>query len=243
MDAGIEEVAIIIQENDRELFEDFFHRRLAVEHFNKLPKEDQRYTQRIMDMGSRVTLLIQETQDGFGHAVHCARDWVGKEPFILLLGDHLYGSDTSVSCTRQLMDVYERTGKSVVGLQETPEDQVQHFGCATGIWERQDRILSITEFIEKPSPEYAREHLAVQDIQPGHFLTLFGQYILTPRIFELLDENIRHNMREGGEFQLTSCMDRLRKEEGFVGCRVQGRRFDIGIPEAYRQTVIDYRNA
>jgi len=243
MDSGIEGVAIIIQESDRELFEDFFHQRLAVEHYNKLSKSDQKYTQRIMDMGNKITLLIQETQDGFGHAVHCAKDWVGNEPFILLLGDHLYGSDTAESCTSQLMGIYERTGKSVVGLEETPENEVQHFGCVTGVWEEKKRILSITEFAEKPSPEYAREHLATQDVKEGHYLTLFGQYILTPKIFELLDDNIKRNMREGGEFQLTSCMDKLRQEEGFVGCRIKGRRFDIGLPEAYRQTVIDYRNA
>ena len=243
MDSGIEEIALVIQEADRALFENFFHQRLPIEHYNKLSKDDQKYTQRIMDMGSRITLLTQETQDGFGHAVHCAKEWVDNEPFLLLLGDHLYGSDIESSCTRQLMDVYERTGKSVVGLQETPEAEVRHFGCATGIWEEQGSILSITEFAEKPSAEYAREHLATKDVKEGHILTLFGQYILTPRIFELLDENIRHNMREGGEFQLTSCMDRLRQEEGFIGCRIQGRRFDIGIPEAYRQTVIDYREA
>jgi len=66
--------------------------------------------------------------------------------------------------------------------------------------------------------------------------------ILTPRIFGLLEENISNNMREKGEFQLTSCLDKLRQEEGFVGCRVKGRRFDIGQPNAYRQTVIDYPN-
>jgi UTP--glucose-1-phosphate uridylyltransferase len=142
-----------------------------------------------------------------------------------------------------LIDVYERTGKSVVGLQETPEIEVQHFGCATGVWEEEDPVLSITEFAEKPSIEYAREHLVTEDVKDGHFLTLFGQYILTPHIFELLEENIRQNIREGGEFQLTSCMDRLRQEEGFVGCRIKGCRFDIGNPEAYRQTVINYRNA
>jgi UTP-glucose-1-phosphate uridylyltransferase/mevalonate kinase len=243
MDSGIEEVAIIIQESDRELFEDFFHQRLEVRHFNKLSKEDQRYMQRILDLGSKVTFIIQESQDGFGHAVYCAKEWVGKEPFILLLGDHLYGSDTSASCTRQLMDVYEMTGRSVVGLQETPENEVEHFGCATGVWEEGDTVLSITEFAEKPSPEYAREHLVTQNVREGHYLTLFGQYILTPHIFDLLEDNIRHNMREGGEFQLTSCMDQLRQEEGFAGCRIKGRRFDIGIPDAYRQTVIDYRNA
>ena len=243
IDSGIEEIALIIQEADRSLFEDFFYQRLPIEHYNKLSKDDQKYTQHIMDIGNRITLLVQETQDGFGHAVHCAKEWVGNEPFLLLLGDHLYGSDIEQSCTQQLIDVYERTGKSVVGLQETPEAEVQHFGCATGVWEEEDPVLSITEFAEKPSIEYAREHLVTDEVKEGHFLTLFGQYILTPHIFDLLDENISQNIRECGEFQLTSCMDRLRQAEGFVGCRIKGRRFDIGIPEAYRQTVIEYRNA
>jgi len=241
--SGIEEVALIIQEADRALFEDFFYQRLPIEHYNKLSKDDQKYTQYIMDIGNRLTLLIQETQDGFGHAVHCAKEWVGNEPFLLLLGDHLYGSDIDRSCTQQLIDVYERTGKSVVGLQETPESEVQHFGCATGVWEEEDPVLAITEFAEKPSIEYAREHLVTDEVKDGHFLTLFGQYILTPHIFDLLEENISQNIRECGEFQLTSCMDRLRQAEGFVGCRIKGQRFDIGIPEAYRQTVIEYRNA
>ena len=243
IESGIEEIALIIQEADRSLFEDFFYQRLPIEHYNKLSKDDQKYTQHIMDIGNRITLLVQETQDGFGHAVHCAKEWVGNEPFLLLLGDHLYGSDIEQSCTQQLIDVYERTGKSVVGLQETPEAEVQHFGCATGVWEEEDPVLSITEFAEKPSIEYAREHLVTDEVKDDHFLTLFGQYILTPHIFDLLDENISQNIRECGEFQLTSCMDRLRQAEGFVGCRIKGRRFDIGIPEAYRQTVIEYRNA
>jgi len=77
----------------------------------------------------------------------------------------------------------------------------------------------------------------------GSFLTVFGQYVLTPRIFELLEENITHNIRERGEFQLTSCLDKLRQQEGFTGVVVKGRRFDIGLPDYYRQTVIDFRNA
>ena len=242
LNTGIEEVGIIVQEADRELFEDFFHQRLPVEHANKLSKEDQHYMQHIMDIGNKVTLIVQESQEGFGHAVHCAKQWVGNEPFILMLGDHLFASDSDTSCIEQLVDLYERTGRSVVGLQETPEEEVKRFGCATGVWEEGGSLLSITEFAEKPPVDYAREHLATQNVKEGHFLTIFGQYILTPRIFGLLEENISNNMREKGEFQLTSCLDKLRQEEGFAGCRVKGRRFDIGLPEAYRQTVIDYPN-
>ncbi|MBN2164034.1 MAG: hypothetical protein JXR25_04390 [Pontiellaceae bacterium] len=240
LNAGIEEVGIVIHPADREMFEEFFHRQLAIEHVHKLSNEDQRYMQHIMDIGNRVTLLFQETQEGFGHAVHCAREWVGNESFMLVLGDHLFASDTDASCIQQLMDQYERTGRSVVGLQETPETELQRFGCVSGVWEENSNLLSITEFAEKPTAEYAREHLSTQDIKPGHYLTIFGQYILTPRIFELLEENIRCNMREGGSFQLTPCLDKLRQEEGISGCRVKGRRFDIGLSAAYRQTIIEY---
>ncbi len=242
LNTGIEEVGIIVQPADREMFEEFFHRQMAVEHVNKLSKEDQRYMQHIMDIGSKVTFLIQESQEGFGHAVHCAKDWVGNEPFMLVLGDHLFASDTDTSCIQQLMDIYERTGRSVVGVQETPEEEVKRFGCVTGLWEERGSLLSITEFAEKPSVDYAREHLMTQDVKDDHYLTIFGQYILTPRIFQLLEENISRSMREGGEFQLTSCLDKLRQEEGFVGCRVKGKRFDVGQPQAYRQTIIDYPN-
>lgn len=243
LNAGIEEVGIIIQEADRELFEDFFHKHLAVEHANKLSKEDQRYMQHIMDIGNKVSLLIQESQEGFGHAVHCAKDWVGNEPFMLMLGDHLFSSETDTPCIQQLIELYEKTGRSVVGLRETPADKVKQFGCATGVWEAGGEMLSITEFAEKPSVDYAKEHLETQGVKDDHFLTIFGQYILTPHIFQLLEDNINRKMREGGEFQLTSCLDRLRQEEGFVGLRIQGRRFDIGNPADYRQTIIDYQNS
>jgi UTP--glucose-1-phosphate uridylyltransferase len=80
-------------------------------------------------------------------------------------------------------------------------------------------------------------------MQEDKFLSVFGQYVLKPDVFRYLEENIRHNLRERGEFQLTSCLDRLRQEDGFTGYVVQGRRFDIGLPDAYRQTMIDFRQA
>jgi UTP--glucose-1-phosphate uridylyltransferase len=80
----------------------------------------------------------------------------------------------------------------------------------------------------------------MNEMPPDDYLTVFGQYILSPKIFDYLDEAITHNLRERGEFQLTSCLDKLRREEGFIGCVVQGRRFDIGVPKAYLQTLIDF---
>jgi UTP-glucose-1-phosphate uridylyltransferase/galactokinase len=241
--AGVEEIGIITQPPDRELFEDFFHTPPPVENFNKLSKENQIYSSYLQDMGRRVSLLTQDVQDGFGHAVYCAREWVKGEPFLLMLGDHLYASETDRSCVGQLMDVYEKTGLSVVGLKVAPVADARNFGCVAGVWQNGRDILNITEFSEKPDEDYARNMLQVEGLEPETVLTVFGIYILTPQIFDRLEEHIRHNIRERGEFQLTSCLDEVRKEDGFVGVVVRGRRFDIGLPEAYRQSMIDFRNA
>ena len=241
--AGIEEVGIIVQGTDRELFEEIFCTPPPIENFNKLSRENQQYCKYLMEIGNRITFLSQDVQEGFGHAVYCAHAWVGNEPFMLLLGDHLYGSDTNVSCARQLLDVYERTGQNVVGVKHTPIADVQAFGCVTGTWEEPNAVLSVSEFYEKPTPEYAAQHLQVEGMDPKEILTVFGQYVMNSKIFDFLEEHIRLNIRERGEFQLTSCLDRLRQEEGFSGVVVRGRRFDIGSPDAYRQTLWDFRDA
>ncbi len=240
LSAGIEEVCIIVQSQDRELFEEIFCSPPPIENFNKLSRENQAYCQYLMEVGNRITFLSQDTQEGFGHAVYCAKEWVGNEPFLLLLGDHLYTSPTEQSCAKQLLAVYEKGGRSVVAVEETPAEEVHHFGCVTGTWKQANETLNISEFSEKPTASYAREQLQVEGLPKDTFLTVFGQYILNPRIFTLLEENIKNNMRERGEFQLTTCLDRLRQEEGFQACRVKGSRFDIGNPQAYQQTLQDF---
>jgi UTP-glucose-1-phosphate uridylyltransferase/mevalonate kinase len=240
LSAGIEQLCIVIQPQDRDMFEDFFKSPPPVEHYNKLSKENQDYTQRLLDIGHRVTLITQDVQEGFGHAVYCTRDWVGQEPFLLLLGDHLYESTTDRSCSRQMVETYETVGQSVVGLKVTPADDIKLFGCVGGVWEEQDHLLSIAEFAEKPSVEYASKHLHVEGMGDTDYLTVFGQYILTPRIYTFLAEHIEHNLRERGEFQLTSCLDQLRQEEGFSGVLIRGRRYDIGVPDGYLRTIVEF---
>ena len=241
--AGIEEVCLIVQEGDIELFESFFKTPPRIEHFNKLSKENQAYCNYLLELGSRVSFVTQDVQEGFGHAVYCTREWVGNEPFLLMLGDHLYGSDEEKCCAQQVVEAYERVGHSVVGLKRTPIEQLSNFGCVTGVWKEEGSLLSVTEFYEKPDPEYAMEHLHVDGMDIDQFLTVFGIYVIQPQIFEFLERNITHNLRERGEFQLTSCLDELRKADGFSGYVVKGRRFDIGLPEEYRQTVIDFKEA
>ena len=243
VNAGIEEVCLIVQRGDTELFESFFKTPPPIEHFNKLSKENKAYCDYLIELGNRISFVTQDVQEGFGHAVYCAREWVDNEPFLLMLGDHLYGSDEPSSCVRQVLDAYEQVGHSVVGLKETPIEELSNFGCVTGVWTKKKEMLSVTEFYEKPDAEYAREHLHIDGMDADRFLTVFGIYVIQPQIFEFLEQNIAHNIRERGEFQLTSCLDELRKTDGFSGYVVKGRRFDIGMPEEYRQTVIDFRNA
>jgi UTP-glucose-1-phosphate uridylyltransferase/mevalonate kinase len=241
--AGIEEVGIVVQKGDRALFEDFFKAPPTKELFNKLSPQNQDYSQYLQDLGQRITILTQDEQEGFGHAVFCAKEWVKDEPFLLLLGDHLYASDNETSCATQLLDVYEQVAQSVIGLRVTPAEVIHHYGCVTGVWQESDSILSATQIYEKPNIEYARQHLHVEGMADDQFLSIFGMYVLKPKIFDYLEEHISHNIRERGEFQLTSCLDKLRQEEGITGYVVKGQCFDTGLPDVYRQTMIDFRNA
>ena len=239
--SGIEEMALVIQESDRAMFEEFFMMPPPVENFNKLPAEARVVSDRILELGRRVTLLPQREQEGFGHAVFCAREWVGDEPFLLLLGDHLFESETDETCTQQILAAYDRYRVSVIGLMPTREEEVHLFGCATGI-RQSDGALMLTELVEKPDAEYARRHLKTEGLPDGCYYGFSGQYILSPRVFVHLEETIRRGIRQRGEFQLTPCLDRIRQEEGFVGVPIRGRRYDIGNPASYRQTVMDYGN-
>ena len=235
--AGIDEVIIIVQEHDLEAFQSFFNLQITIENYNKLPRHFQEYAQRILEIGRQVSFAIQETQEGFGHAVYCTRDAVGNEPFLLMLGDHLYRSKGEQSCARQLVEAHNKYGISVVGLRRTPEDQIANFGTATGIWIEDNHLMNVTEFAEKPTVDYARNNLRVPGLPEGEYLTVFGQYIIKPQIFDYLEEHIRNNVRERGEFQLTSTLDRLRQEDGFLGLIMDGQRYDIGLPEYYLETL------
>ena len=243
LEAGIEEVVIVVQQQDLAEFSSFFGQQISIENYNKLSRPFQDYARRILEMGRRVSFVTQAAQEGFGHAVFCARQAIGDEPFLLMLGDHLYRSTDEVSCARQVIDAYQRSGTSVVGLRSTPESEIAAFGTVTGVWLEPERLLNITEFAEKPTVEYARANLRIPGYPDGEYLTVFGQYVIKPQLFSYLEEHIRNNVRERGEFQLTSALDRLRQEDGFHGLVVHGRRFDIGLPEHYLETLRTFRES
>jgi UTP-glucose-1-phosphate uridylyltransferase/mevalonate kinase len=242
LDAGIEEVIIVVQKSDLEDFRFLFNEQISIENYNKLPPQSQEYSRRLLEMGRHVTFVIQTAQEGFGHAVYCAREAVGDEPFLLMLGDHIYRSGSETTCAGQLLEAYQRHGQSLVGLRRTPEDQIGSFGTVTGVWLEGESLLNISAFAEKPTPDYARTNLRVPGFPEGQYLTLFGQYIVKPKLFDFLKEHIENNVREHGEFQLTSTLDRLRQEDGFMGLVMDGKRFDIGRPEEYLETLAAFRH-
>jgi UTP--glucose-1-phosphate uridylyltransferase len=240
INAGIAEVGIVVQPDDVGIFVDLFKNPPSREFFLKLSPQNQEYSQYLQDLGSKIVILTQEEQEGYGHAVFCAKEWVQNEPFLLMLGDHVYKSDTEISCSRQILDVYEQVNRSVVSLTIMPETMLHKAGCVKGVWQG-NSILTVTQLYEKPSVDYARQYLHVEGMPEDEFLCMFGLYVLTPKIFDFLAENINKDFRERGEFQLTSCLDNLRQAEGMTGYLVKGKCFDTGMPDAYRQTMIDFK--
>ena len=238
--AGIETVGIVTQNSDRSLFSNFFHHPPTPELWEKLKPHQREYSKYLQQLGQKVTILTQDTQAGFGHAVYCAQEWVGDEPFLLLLGDTIYRSHVEQSCASQLVNTYQQVGKSVIGVTPTPGTEIHHYGCVTGTWQQSNQILHINQIYEKPTLEYACQHLQVQGMETDEFLSVFGIYLLTPQIFNYLAANIERNQRERGEFQLTSCLEQLQQQEGMFGYLVQGQCFDLGLPQAYKQTMANF---
>ncbi|GAB4243818.1 MAG: UTP--glucose-1-phosphate uridylyltransferase GalU [Stanieria sp.] len=240
INAGIEAVGIVVQPEDRELFTDLFKTPSKPELFKKLSPENQAYSQYLQDLGKQITILIQTEQEGYGHAVYCAKDWIEQEPFLLLLGDHVYTTKTERSCAKQMLDIYQQFEQNIIGLTIMSAEIIHKAGCVTGVWQQPDSLLEITEIYEKPSLEYARQNLSVNGMKQDEFLGVFGMYILDAKIFDLLAEDINNNCRFKGEFQLTTCLDKLRQQQGALGYLVQGQYFDTGMPLFYRQTIIDF---
>ena len=236
--AGIEEIGIVVQESDRDLFTDLLNPPKP-ELWNRLSSENRTYSEYLQTIGDRITILTQTEQEGFGHAVYCSRDWVDNEPFLLLLGDHVYTSDTKVSCAAQMVDAYQQGQISVIGITVMNAEIIHKAGCVSGKWQSKSR-LEISQIYEKPTLEYAREHLKVSGMSEDEFLGIFGMYILESDIFDLLGSDIANNERFKGEFQLTTCLDKLRAKTGAIGYLVEGQYYDTGMPLFYRQAMINY---
>lgn len=167
--------------------------------------------------------VFQEQPLGLGHAVLCARELVGDEPFIVMLGDDLVDPQTPV--LRQMMDVFEQYGGSVLSLFQAPPEQISAFGIAA-IEDLGDEVVKITHLVEKPPLEEAPSDLAVA-----------GRYILTPDLFALLEKT---PPGRGGEIQITDAIEMQAQAGRCYGVRFNGLRYDTGTPLGLLTTAISY---
>src|SRR4051812_23517048 len=190
IDSGIEEICIVTQPGEEKEYRDYF-RRLSNEDARQFRGKDWAIleSEKLGAFGDRLHFAEQHTPEGFGHAVYQAKEFVGSEPFLLLLGDHVYISDIKDRCARQLIRVYEQYMlEAVTGVQPTGERQLHLFGTIRGEPVEPNKGISRAELIiEKPSIEQAREKLTTPGLPAGNFLAHFGMHVFSPAIFDSIE--------------------------------------------------------
>jgi UTP--glucose-1-phosphate uridylyltransferase len=210
IEAGIEDIIIVTGKGKRAI-EDHFDHAFELEQ-NLIEKEKFDLLDKVQK-ASKVDIhyIRQKEPKGLGHAVWCARKFIGDEPFAVLLGDDIVQAQTP--CTKQLIDVYEKTGSSVIGVQTVPEDQTHRYGIVDPI-SQEGRTYQVSNFVEKPAKGTAPSNLAIM-----------GRYLLTPEIFEFLD---KQETGAGGEIQLTDAIQQLNELQSVYAYDFEGERFDVG---------------
>ena len=241
LESGIEDICLILgSEEERRQYADFFEHPLSSEHLSKLSVENRNYEHHILEIGKHLHYVYQTEKRGFGDAVHRAAPFAAGEPVLLLLGDTIYRSNTNKPCALQLIEAYERYPQPIVSLGEVPLSRVSYFGILSGSWsEKNSRIMQIRAISEKPSVSEAEEHLGVRD-KDGvkRYYGVFGQYVITPDIFEQLGENIKNGITNAkGEIELTTALEQIRHKRDMLGIRLNGESFDMGNPQARCQAM------
>jgi UTP--glucose-1-phosphate uridylyltransferase len=240
IDSGIEEICIVTGPGEEPQYRDYF-RRLDDDMVKSFRGKDWAIleSEKLGAFGERLRFAEQLTPEGFGHAVYQAKNFVGDEPFLLLLGDHVYISDVKDRCARQLIKVHEQYMlDAVTGVQPTVERLLHLFGTIRGQpVEPAKGIYKAELIIEKPTIEQAREQLVTPGLPAGNYLSHFGMHVFGPRIFDSLEYLIKNNQREKGEIQLTAAQEHLRQQTERYWCVVtQGQRYDTGIPYGLMET-------
>ena len=157
---------------------------------------------------------------------------------MVLLGDHLYISESDVSCAKQLADVYSQVGQSVTSLDLCHESELSLNGIVHGSPSIESSYLfSLAQISEKPTVEFAQKHLRVEGVPDQQYLCNFGIDLLNPLLFDILDYNYRHQIVTHGEIQLRDAMSEMIKREGMYGYQIAGKRYDTGNPQDLLKTM------
>ncbi len=178
---------------------------------------------------SRIEFIEQTQPLGYGHAIHCAREFTGNAPFLLLVGDHLYVSRAQKRCAQQLVEIARVENCAVSGVQATHESKLPYYGAVGGkLVPAGQRLYKIDDVLEKPTPTEAEQKLIVPGLRAGHYLCFFGMHVLTPTVMDLLGELVECAAK-AGPVTLTGALARLAGRERYLACEVEGRRYDIGL--------------
>ncbi|ANZ32498.1 UTP--glucose-1-phosphate uridylyltransferase GalU [Staphylococcus carnosus] len=221
--AGIEDIIIVTGKHKRAI-EDHFDNQMELES-NLREKGKDELLEKVQHSTQLANIFYvrQREQKGLGHAIWTARQFIGNEPFAVLLGDDIVESDNPA--IKQLMDVYDETNKSVIGVQTVPESETHRYGIVKP--EKQDgRLYEVEKFVEKPAPGTAPSNLAIM-----------GRYVLKPEIFDYLSTQDKGS---GGEIQLTDAIERLNQDDQVYAYDFEGHRYDVGEKTGFVKTTIAY---
>lgn len=221
IESGIEDIIIVTGKGKRAI-EDHFDNAFELEE-NLARKEKFELLEEVRKPGNvDIHYIRQKEPKGLGHAIWCARKFIGNEPFAVLLGDDIVQAETPA--LKQLMNLYDKVDSSVIGVQQVPKEETNRYGIIDPI--RQDgRMYEVRNFVEKPSIESAPSNLAI-----------LGRYILTPEIFDLLENQ---ETGSGGEIQLTDAIQRLNSLQNVYAYDFEGIRYDVGEKFGFIKTTIE----
>ncbi|MGJ7911433.1 UTP--glucose-1-phosphate uridylyltransferase GalU [Neobacillus sp. LXY-1] len=223
VESGIEDIIIVTGKGKRAI-EDHFDHSFELEH-NLLEKGKFELLSEVQKSSKLVDIhyIRQKEPKGLGHAIWCARKFIGNEPFAVLLGDDIVQAEKP--CLKQLIDQYERYNASVLGVQTVPEEEVSRYGIVDGMM-MGERFYSVNSLVEKPKQEEAPSNLAI-----------LGRYILSPKIFGILG---KQRPGTGGEIQLTDAIAALNQHEAVYAYDFEGVRYDVGEKMGFIKTTIDF---
>jgi UTP--glucose-1-phosphate uridylyltransferase len=192
------------------------------------PGDQEAYAAAAGGQGGRLRFVEQNAPLGYGHAVFCAREFVGGKPFLLLVGDHLYVSGGEKRSAQQLVGMASAENCAVSAVQATHESKLPFYGAVGGhLVTARKGLYEISQVLEKPTPTEAEQKLIVPGLRAGHYLCFFGMHALTPMVMDLIEEEV--SKAGNRSVQLTAALSKLAKRERYLACELHGHRYDIGV--------------
>lgn len=230
IESGIEEICVVCAPGDEAVYRQQFRNYGSLLQTVKSDDMAAEQARRFVDLEQRLRFAVQSEPEGYGHAVWCARPFVGDQPCLLLLSDHVYVSSEIRRCARQLIDLAAAEGCAVSAVQATREHLIHQYGTLSGRrLPENPEVYLIDEIIEKPNPTLAELRLQVPGLRAGHYLCFFGMHVLTPAVFDLLDDLVRRDVRELGSIQLTTALNALAGRERYLALETRGSRYNLGV--------------